>query len=157
MRAAGERPLEAIVKAPEPNYLPGQLLYALAIENAVKGLCVATNATLIGEDRLDAFLTHGHDLNQLIVGTEIELSDPDSQFLGKLTHIIQWAGRYPVAKNIAKHKEATHPIHSPDQILGPPKVANERSRELFALLIQESNRHASDNDDDFGVLVDWAD
>jgi hypothetical protein len=134
-KATGAQPLKEIVRAQEPNYLPAQLLYAFAIENAVKGLCVARDPSLAENEKLPKFLKQ-HELNTLIAETGVQMSDAELRFLDKVTHVIKWAGRYPVAENISQHKEGIHPIHSPDRILGSSEDANEKLREIFNHMIK---------------------
>jgi hypothetical protein len=51
----------AEIRAMSPNYPPGQLLYAYAIENVLKGLIIANRPRLVEERELNAELKT-HDL-----------------------------------------------------------------------------------------------
>jgi hypothetical protein len=91
------------------NYKPAYLLYALAIENTLKGIIVGRDNSLISPKRLASIIKDtGHDLKQICRDGKIDLPDTDSLLLDKLTATIKWAGRYPT------------PLHEKDLIpIGP--------------------------------------
>ena len=86
----------AEIKARTPNYPPAQVLYAYAIENALKGLIVAKNPHLIDGDRLNKTL-HSHDLRSLADTATFQVHVQEEPVLKALSLLSVWAGRYPVA------------------------------------------------------------
>lgn len=85
-----------------PNYYPGHLMYALAIENAIKGIAIGRNTKLIGKHKLDPQIANPkHSLVELCGVAGIELSDADKRLLRRLTHTIRWAGRYPTPRHFS--------------------------------------------------------
>ena len=85
----------AEVKCPPPNYLPAQLLYAFALENAFKGLILARTPGLMDENRLSRAIS-SHDLMDLAQKAQIAIADLETQVLGALSQLAEWAGRYPL-------------------------------------------------------------
>jgi hypothetical protein len=78
------------------SYQPAYLLYAFAIENAIKGIVVGRDNKLIAEDKLDdLFMRTGHDLNKICRMRRIDMNEVEADILTKLTQTIKWAGRYP--------------------------------------------------------------
>jgi hypothetical protein len=96
----GDNFATADIKATAPNYPPGQLLYAYAIENVLKGLIVFKRPDLIKEDRLDGELK-SHDLNELAKKAKVAVEQEERPVLEALSQLSIWAGRYPVALNPA--------------------------------------------------------
>ena len=88
----------ADIKATAPNYPPGQLLYAYAIENVLKGLIVFKRPDLIKEHKLDGELKN-HDLNELAEKAEVTVEQDERPVLEALSRLSIWTGRYPVALN----------------------------------------------------------
>lgn len=86
----------AEIKCAEPNYVPGQLLYAFAIENALKGLIFARHPGYANTSRVSRRLTT-HDLTKLAGMAGITLTAQEAPVVEALSHIAEWAGRYPVA------------------------------------------------------------
>lgn len=101
VKAAGER-LERTgekrteIEAEAPNYRSAHLLYAFALENALKGLVVAKDPSLTTRLKLAPVLK-SHRLNELAARAGIATSAEEESTLTSLTHIAEWAGRYPVA------------------------------------------------------------
>lgn len=80
------------------NYGPAYLLYALAIENTLKGIIVGSDNSLINSNpkRLANIIKDTqHDLKRICRDGKIDLPEPDLVLLEKLTATIKWAGRYP--------------------------------------------------------------
>lgn len=78
------------------NYEPAHLLYALAIENTLKGIIVGNDNNLISPKKLAKIIKDTrHDLNQICREGNIDLSESEKALLDKLTAIIKWVGRYP--------------------------------------------------------------
>ncbi len=97
--AEGEKAGHAEIAAKTPNYPPAQVLYAYAIENALKGLIVANDPGLIKGDKLDAALKD-HDLLELAERADFTVHLQEEEVLAALSLISVWAGRYPVALNV---------------------------------------------------------
>src|SRR6516165_662203 len=70
----------ADIKATAPNYPPGQLLYAYAIENVLKGLIVFERSELIKEHKLDRELVD-HDLNELAKKAKVTVEQDERPVL----------------------------------------------------------------------------
>jgi hypothetical protein len=86
----------AEIRCRPPNYPPAQLLYAYAIENLLKGLIVAKDATLINADSLAKTL-RSHNLRSLCETAGIQVFAQEEPVLKALSELSTWAGRYPVA------------------------------------------------------------
>jgi hypothetical protein len=91
-----------------PNYLPAQLLYAFAIENALKGLLVARDPELAGAEELSKRVKT-HDLVTLAGRAEFTLNVQEVPVLEALSHIAKWAGRYPVAATLKDYQKTDNP------------------------------------------------
>ncbi len=85
----------AEVKCLPPNYLPAQLLYAVALENVLKGLILARNPGLMDENRLSRVVS-SHDLVDLAQKVNIAMAQLEIQVLSALSELVEWAGRYPL-------------------------------------------------------------
>ena len=82
------------------NYQPAYLLYALAIENTLKGIIVGHDNSLITPKRLAKFIMDTrHDLRRICQDGKIDLPESDLALLDKLTATIKWVGRYPTPLN----------------------------------------------------------
>jgi hypothetical protein len=79
-----------------PNYPPAQLLYAYAIENVLKGLIVAKDATIVDENIISKKLK-SHDLIELSAAAGVTVHVEEQPILAALSDLSVWAGRYPVA------------------------------------------------------------
>ena len=102
-----------------PNYLPGQLLYAFAMENALKGLQIARNSGLILPNKLSKSIK-SHDLIKLANDAKFPVFPQEEPALKALTHISIWAGRYPVAADLNDYRSKDNPIPlglDPDALL----------------------------------------
>src|SRR5262249_2169433 len=102
----------AEIRAIPPNYPPAQLLYAYAIENALKGLIVANTPALIEERKLSDALK-SHDLIKLAEKAAFAVHPQERPVLEALSELSIWAGRYPVALSRREHVGA--PV--PDELL----------------------------------------
>lgn len=91
-----------------PNYPPAQVLYAYAIENALKGLIVANDPTLINGDRLSVALKC-HDLLELAKAAAFQVHIQEQSVLAALSQLSVWAGRYPVALRQTDYVGAKNP------------------------------------------------
>ncbi len=79
------------------NYEPAHLLYALAIENTLKGIIVGRDNSLISQKQLAKIIKDTrHDLRRICRDGKIVLPASDLALLDKLTAIIKWVGRYPI-------------------------------------------------------------
>jgi hypothetical protein len=99
-----------------PNYLPAQLLYAFAIENAFKGLIVARNPDWISPQKLSKDIT-SHDLIALAKSAGFCVEAQEVPVLKALSLISVWIGRYPVAITQDKFVSNPYPPHDPDALL----------------------------------------
>jgi hypothetical protein len=101
--ADGQTAGVAEIEARPPNYPPAQLLYAFAIENALKGLIVASKPHLINDEKLSRALT-SHDLIALAREAEFTVHREEEVVLKALSELSVWAGRYPVARTRSEHE-----------------------------------------------------
>lgn len=85
----------APIHAPAPKFLPAFLMLGFAIENLLKGLYVTRNSDAVAQDRIGVPKTH--DLEQLAQKAGFSLTPTEADLLRKLTTVISWSGRYPVA------------------------------------------------------------
>lgn len=102
-----------------PNYLPAQLLYAFALENALKGLILARDPELVGAEELSRRVKT-HDLVALAKVAAFTPEVQEVPVLNALSRIAEWAGRYPVAAALKDYKKTgnPHPIALvPDALL----------------------------------------
>ncbi len=97
------------VEAEAPNYLPAQLLYALAIQNALKGLIVLRSPKLADPRKFNKSIAN-HDLLKLAQLANIALYDQEAPLLRALSQITMWAGRYPVALSANEYVTQEHPM-----------------------------------------------
>lgn len=107
------------ISCPPPNYLPARLLYAFAIENALKGLIVARNPGLVSPRKISKSIK-SHDLIKLAKGARFSLGVQEVPILKALSHIAEWVGRYPVATELDKYKNPENPYPlglDPDPLL----------------------------------------
>jgi hypothetical protein len=102
-----------------PNYLPAQLLYAFAMENAFKGLILIQNPEWVGSEKLDKRIK-SHDLIALAEHAAFSLAVQEISVLKSLSQIAEWVGRYPVAAALKDYERTgnPHPIALvPDALL----------------------------------------
>ena len=102
-----------------PNYLPAQLLYAFAMENALKGLIVARNPGIVSPQRISKTLK-SHELVKLAKDARFSLAVQEIPVLRALSHIAEWVGRYPVATTMDKYVNPKNPYPlglDPDALL----------------------------------------
>jgi hypothetical protein len=84
------------IKSDPPNYPPAQLLYAYAIENVLKGLIVANDASVVDENKISKPLK-SHDLVELSASAGVTVRVEEGPVLASLSDLSVWAARYPVA------------------------------------------------------------
>jgi hypothetical protein len=107
---APDRAGHAAIECDPPNYLPGQLLYAFAMENVLKGLAVAKVPELVGELKLDRQIK-SHDLIRLAKRASFEVAVQEVPVLEALSQIAEWAGRYPVAASLDRYPCVYRELH----------------------------------------------
>jgi hypothetical protein len=100
------------IKAVEPDILPAIALYGAALENALKGLMVSQEPTLIGARKLSPKL-RSHKLVELERAAGISLSSDEQYLLKWVSEVVIWKGRYPVPTNTER---ATHLFHPLDNV-----------------------------------------
>lgn len=111
--AIWERQLEYDAKTSppqrEPSIFPQALfLYALALENALKGWRLVQEPHLVKGGKLDQRLVK-HDLARLAGAAGLTTRDPDeADFLEFGTHLILVDGRYPIPKASSGRKNTTY-------------------------------------------------
>jgi hypothetical protein len=77
------------------------LLYGLALENAVKGLLIAKDTSIV-ESRIKWKMKAGaHDLRELFKKADLLITSEEEDLLDALSDAVLWGGRYPVPKNHA--------------------------------------------------------
>lgn len=94
----------ALINAAEPAFLPAFLLYGFAIENLLKGLYMKNNPGKEGKEKVA--VPKSHDLNVLAAAAGYTPTSDEAELLEKLSTIITWSGRYPVALNRQQHGKA---------------------------------------------------
>jgi hypothetical protein len=105
----------AEVRSDPPNYLPGQMLCAFALENALKGLMVANDPSLMDDTKLNRLIVC-HDLSALAKAANFALDGDEARVLQALTELGVWAGRYPTATSLAGHANI-EPLSDPHVLL----------------------------------------
>lgn len=78
-------------------------LSGLALENILKGICVARDKKIIQDGKfkkgvhlLNNLVNHINDLS--LPSDQISLTQEEGLLLEELTRVIRWAGRYPIPK-----------------------------------------------------------
>lgn len=94
------------ILAQPPNYLAAEMLLAFALENALKGLIIASDPSAVGKRKLDRRLT-SHDLTILADRAGFSLHVTEQEIAKSLSLIAIWAGRYPVARDVDQHTTVT--------------------------------------------------
>jgi hypothetical protein len=84
--------------------LPAFLLYGYAVENLLKGLFVKKHPGVTAGDRIQV-PTH-HDLPELAKEAGYAATTSETELMERLTTVITWSGRYPVAKTLHEHVKA---------------------------------------------------
>src|SRR5262245_26323903 len=88
---------QAEIACEQPNYGPAQLLYAFAMENALKGLIVTRNPGSIASPKISNIIkSRRHSLIELAGKAQFSCSREEETALEALSNIAKWAGRYPV-------------------------------------------------------------
>jgi hypothetical protein len=105
----------AEIECDPPNYLPGQMLCAFALENAFKGLMVANDASLKDDARLNPLIL-SHKLVDLARAANFTVDGDEARVLMALTNLGEWAGRYPTAVSLKGHANI-EPLSDPHVLL----------------------------------------
>jgi hypothetical protein len=100
---------QAEIACESPNYGPAQLLYAFAMENALKGLIVIQNPGLIASPEISKSIK-SHDLIMLARNASFQLAPQEEPVLKALSHIAEWAGRYPVPTKMDRYVNQENPL-----------------------------------------------
>ncbi|MFZ5761084.1 MAG: hypothetical protein ACOY32_15830 [Thermodesulfobacteriota bacterium] len=77
-------------------------LMGLAFENALKGLLISRDPSLVEDSKLSEKISKGskgHYLLDLFDKAEIRLSSEEQEFINRLSDSVIWAGRYPAPKH----------------------------------------------------------
>jgi hypothetical protein len=105
----------AEIQCDPPNYLPGQMLCAFALENALKGLMVIGDASLKDDTKLNQLILR-HDLLALARDAKFAVDGGETRVLMALADLGQWAGRYPTATSLKGHTNV-EPLSDPHVLL----------------------------------------
>ena len=92
-----------------PNYLPAQMLYAFALENALKGLMIEASPELVSDVAISGKVK-GHDLIELAKRASFKLMEQEVTVLNALSELAMWAGRYPAATSLKQFERNGHSI-----------------------------------------------
>lgn len=101
-RLDGDRPLKVTSQECGDIYLLLPiflLLVGFAIENALKGLLIAEDPSIVESKVKWKIKSGGHDLRELYKQTNLSITAEEQELLDALTQAVIWAGRYPVPKN----------------------------------------------------------
>ncbi|MBN1392084.1 MAG: hypothetical protein JW947_04695 [Sedimentisphaerales bacterium] len=90
-----------------PSFL---LLSGLAIENALKGLLISKEPSIVESKIKWKVGLGGHDLGDLFKRSGFIPTSDEQEFLNALTQAILWTGRYPVPKEHANKLEFGIPL-----------------------------------------------
>jgi hypothetical protein len=82
-----------------PIYL---MLSGLAIENLAKGIAVARNPQHGEPNAKGEVVAWGHLSRDLLTGLRIKVDADDGALVDRLSLFVEWAGRYPVARSVAR-------------------------------------------------------
>lgn len=89
---------------------PFLLLYGLAFENALKGLLISNDPSIVLSVIKWDIKNGGHNLRQLYKESGLFATSQEQELLDDLTQAVLWAGRYPVPKNHADKSDFPIPI-----------------------------------------------
>ena len=78
---------------------PFLLLAGLALENALKGLLICNDPSIVDSKVKWDIGLGGHDLWALAESTGLNPTSDEKEFLDALTQAVLWSGRYPVPKH----------------------------------------------------------
>jgi hypothetical protein len=144
----------AEIRHPEPNYLPAGMLYGFAIENALKGLIIAKGLGTVSRSKIDPKIMN-HDLVSLATDAGIALDNSERAVLETISMIAEWAGRYPVAGSVHKHKRLGMPVVTNEVLDWPNR--QEVIRGFFNRAKAELEGATGGGRDRFGVVVSLPD
>jgi len=138
-----------------PNYRPGQLLYAFAMENALKGLMIARNQGLVSSRHSISKSIKSHDLLKLANDARFSLAVQEVSVLKALSHISEWAGRYPVATAIDKYNnpENPYPLGLEPDVLLDWGSQHPIMRECLGRMMRELEKALPSRPNRFGTWV----
>jgi hypothetical protein len=138
-----------------PNYRPGQLLYAFAMENALKGLMVAQNPGLTSSRHSISKSIKSHNLIRLAEDARFILAVQEVPVLKALSHMAEWAARYPVATKMEKYTNSDNPYPlslDPDELLDWGSQ-HPVMRVCFSRMMQELEKALPSQPNRFGTWV----
>jgi len=149
---ASEGDGKAEIRCDPPNYLPGQVLCAFALENALKGLMIAGDPSLKDETKLNNLVSrNGHDLVDLAKKANFALRAEEARVLAALSALGEWAGRYPTATKLEKHT-SLQPLCDPHELLGYG-ADHDAVRQILGRAINELSTAVGPQQDGYGTLV----
>ena len=76
------------------------LLYGLSIENVAKGLIAKANPPAVVNGKLRKWSGSGHNQKELLKEAGVTLSPQEEDLVTRLTAFVEWAGRYPIPKDV---------------------------------------------------------
>jgi hypothetical protein len=103
------------------------MLFGFALENLAKGIIVCPDPSLVSRAGLKRWHGRGHDLAALFSRADIPVSTEEHQTLERISRIVAWKGRYPVAMSFCD-------FGVQDRIMGHVAVTNVWSADEFARL-----------------------
>jgi hypothetical protein len=106
------------------------LLVGLAIENLVKGICVANAPNIIENDRLGRGM-RTHSILDLLARAHVTVSQEDSELIERLEVFVNWAGRYPIPAKLGDSLPRTNSTGG----FGPLNYFSSRDPELLEYLM----------------------
>jgi len=102
---------QAEIACEQANYGPAHLLYAFAMENALKGLIVTRNPGSIESRKIsNSIKSDDHSLIELAEKAQFSPSSEEEPVLKALSLIAKWAGRYPVPVKMAQYVKEENPL-----------------------------------------------
>jgi hypothetical protein len=150
-QAAADGTGHADIKCEEPNYVPGQMLYAFAIENALKGLAFVKHPNYANQSRLSRKLST-HNLTELAAEAGIVLTAEERPLLEKLSQLAEWAGRYPVALDLGRYR-GNHPLGTVPESLLNWGAEHPKVRAFFTRAAEELRKALPKPPSRFGSIV----
>jgi hypothetical protein len=142
---------EAEITHVEPNYLPAGLLYGFAMENALKGLIIAKQPAVVSRSILDTRI-NTHDLVRLAKDAGFTLNNDERHVLERISIVVKWAGRYPVARDVHTQKRIGRSFVPTNRFLNWISW-QDVIREFFERVRTELEQTAGGSRKRFGVMV----
>jgi hypothetical protein len=118
------------------------LLLGLAFENLIKGVKVAENPNLVGQDRFNISSWRRNDAGhgiKALAQSVVTLTSDEEELLDRLQESILWAGRFPIPLTSNRYHDSHSPVNKHQLSTADFEIADQ----LFDKLEKELTRFRS--------------